>query len=56
MLSQQFLPRKAADSSIMGQCHCRALGLAKMQGLKSLTLRGRSFLGHSYQAIEGIIA
>ena len=40
-----FWPRKAADSSIMGQCRRTVAWLTKMDGLKSLTLRWRSFLG-----------
>jgi len=45
MLSQPFLPGEAADCSILSKCRCKALGFSKMQGLKSLTLCWRWFLG-----------
>jgi len=41
-LTQTILPIKAANTSIMGQCHSTALGLCKMQHTKSLTLCWRS--------------
>jgi len=47
MLSQQVLPRKAADHLIMGNCHRTALQFSKMQSHKSLILRCHLLLGHS---------
>jgi len=38
MLSQPFLPTKAADSSIMGKCCQTAIAFAMMQGQQSVML------------------
>jgi len=37
MLLQEFLPRKVADSAIMGECHRAPHAFSKMQGQKLLT-------------------
>jgi len=47
MLSQPFSGRKAADSSMIVQGRHAALVFSMMHSQKSLTLRGRSCLGHS---------
>jgi len=51
MLSEVLLPRKAADSSIMGWCHRTAIAFSMMQGQQSLTLYWRSFLGHGSDVV-----
>jgi len=56
MLPQEFLPSKAADSSIMEKCWYTAPWFSIMQGLKLLKLRWRSLLGHSYDVVDSIIA
>jgi len=38
MSLKQFLPRKAADTVIMAECCCTALGCPMIQGQKSLML------------------
>jgi len=39
MLSQPFLPRKAADNVSMASCRRTALGFSMISGEKLLTLR-----------------
>jgi len=56
MLSQQFSPRKVADSSMMDNPYHTALAFSMMQGQKSLTLHGRSFLGYSSDVVVTMIA
>jgi len=54
--SNAFLPRNAADSSIVDQSCCIAPSYLKMQGLKSLTLHWRSCVGHCDEVVESICA
>jgi len=56
MWSHPFLPRKAADNVIMASCRRTALGFSKIEGPKSLTLRSRSFLGHSRDVVATVSA
>ena len=56
MLPLVLLCRNVADSSIMDECHRTAPALSNIQGQKSLTLRGCSFLGHRYNVAESIFA
>jgi hypothetical protein len=56
MLSKVLLVRKMADSSIMCWYRRTALVLSEMHGHKSLTLSGRSFLGHSSDVVATIVA
>ena len=51
MLSQAFLPGIAADCSILCQSRHTAITCQKMQTQYSLTLRWRSFLGHSSDVV-----
>jgi len=55
-MSQTILARKAANSSIMDYCGRTAPGFSKMDGSKLLKLRWTQFQGHSYEAVESIIA
>jgi len=63
MLSQPFSHRKAADSLMIVQSRHAALAFAMMQGEKPLTLRWRSYLGHSpdvvatmfYQEMQALV-
>jgi len=56
MLSQAFLPRKTANSSIMEQYARTASWVSMMQGLKLLTLHRLSILGDSHDVVHSIIA
>ena len=56
ILSKLFLPRTAADSSIMGQCRRTTLASSKMQCQKSLTLCWCSFLGQTGDGVAIIFA
>jgi len=51
-----FLPRKAADSSIMDQCSLITPWYSKMQALKSLMLRWLGFSADSDMVVESIVA
>jgi len=56
MSSQQFLPRKAANSSIMGKRRRTALAVSHTEGQKWLMLSCRSFSGHSSDDVTTIFA
>jgi len=56
MLSQLFVPSKAADSMIMGYYPHGTIGYSKMQTYMSLRFRWRSFLGHSRIFVATIFA
>jgi len=49
MSSLADLPRKAANTPIMSESNCPAVGLSKMQDKQLLMLRWRLFLGYGNQ-------
>jgi len=56
ILSEAYLPRKAAGSTIIDHCRCIASWVSKMEGLKLLTLRRRPILGDSDDVVSSIFA
>jgi len=56
MMLKAFLPRKAVASSIVAQSRRTGFEFSMMDGQKSLTLRGRSFLGHSSDVVSTVFA
>ena len=56
IMSQEFWPRKAFDSSLMDWCRRTAPRYSKTPGLESLTLHCRWSSGHSIGVVEGIFA
>ena len=56
MLSQLFLPRKAADDLIMASCCRTARGFSIIHGQKLLMLCWRSFLGHISDVVARVFA
>jgi len=56
MLSDEFLPWKATDSSILGSSLHTALAFSKMEGQQLLTLHWRFLLGYSSDAVASILS
>jgi len=56
MWSQVFLPREAADCTMMDKSHHTAPLFSMMDGLKLLMLRWYLFLRHNYDVVESIVA
>jgi len=54
MLSQAFLPRKAADCAIMGQFRHTALAFSMTQGQPLLTQHWHSLLEHDSNVVASI--